>query len=190
MYSTVLLPTDSFVPIPWKNGGGITLDIFRGRGLERVAGDDWDWRLSMARLDGDGPFSAFDGIDRVLTFLGPGTLRLRGGATDVTLQPLQALAFDGAIPFEGQVDAPPSWDLNLMGRRERVQVQAETLPGPVTRRIKAGDVLGLLALQGDGVLGDLPVAQGAVGLLQATGDAEIRLGADRGAVVAFVVHAL
>lgn len=190
MHSTVLLSADSFVPIPWKNGGGITLDIFRGCGLERVSGDDWDWRLSMARLDGDGPFSAFDGIDRVLTFLGPGTLRLCGGITDVTLQPLQALAFDGGIPFEGMVDTPPSWDLNLMGRRERVRVRAETLRGATSLTLKTGEVAGLYAVQGAALLGELRVEQGAVGLLQAAEDAEIRLGAVEGAVVAFVVSPL
>ena len=38
-----------------------------GRRLPR--GDDFDWRLSVAEVAADGPFSAFDGCDRILVLL-------------------------------------------------------------------------------------------------------------------------
>jgi environmental stress-induced protein Ves len=47
--------------MPWKNGGGETTEIAvfpDGAGLS-----DFDWRVSMARVDGDGPFSSFPGIE-------------------------------------------------------------------------------------------------------------------------------
>ena len=53
--------------MPWKNGGGTTTEIMvspDGAGL-----DDFDWRVSMARVEGSGPFSSFAGIDRTLSVL-------------------------------------------------------------------------------------------------------------------------
>jgi environmental stress-induced protein Ves len=51
----------------WKNGGGSTTEIAvapMGASL-----DDFDWRVSMARVASDGPFSEFAGIDRTLDIL-------------------------------------------------------------------------------------------------------------------------
>ena len=53
--------------MPWKNGRGETVEIAispDGAGI-----DDFDWRLSMARVETDGPFSLFAGIDRTLAVL-------------------------------------------------------------------------------------------------------------------------
>jgi len=50
--------------MPWKNGGGETVEIAispQGAGLA-----DFDWRVSMATVASDGPFSVFPGIDRTL----------------------------------------------------------------------------------------------------------------------------
>jgi environmental stress-induced protein Ves len=51
----------------WKNGGGSTTEIAvapPGASL-----DDFDWRISMARVASDGPFSEFPGIDRTLAIV-------------------------------------------------------------------------------------------------------------------------
>ena len=51
----------------WKNGGGTTRDILvspPGASL-----DGFDWRLSLAQVDRDGPFSRFDNVDRTLILL-------------------------------------------------------------------------------------------------------------------------
>ena len=53
--------------MPWKNGGGVTTEIAvfpANAGLE-----DFEWRLSMATVASDGPFSLFAGIDRTLAVL-------------------------------------------------------------------------------------------------------------------------
>ena len=44
---------------PWKNGGGVTREIAKGA----AAGpdDDWGWRISIAEVERDGPFSTFPG---------------------------------------------------------------------------------------------------------------------------------
>ncbi|TAJ68814.1 MAG: HutD family protein [Phenylobacterium sp.] len=102
--------------VPWKNGGGVTREIAAwppGSGF-----DDFAWRISMAEVREDGPFSSFPGIDRVLTVL-EGALRLTvqdAGVFD--LSPCSApLAFDGAALTSAQLTAGPVLDLNVMTRR-------------------------------------------------------------------------
>ncbi|WP_025031727.1 HutD/Ves family protein [Nitratireductor aquibiodomus] len=59
---------------PWKNGGGETAEIIcvpSGAGF-----DDFDWRISTAKVSQSGPFSRFPGIVRVLTAIEGGAIRL------------------------------------------------------------------------------------------------------------------
>jgi len=110
---TVLQQTmvDLVPPLPWRNGGGSTRELFTWPGGEAP----WQLRISVADITRDGPFSAFDGVDRWFAVLqGAGVrLGLPGGrqALDVASPPLQ---------FAGE-DAPGCWltdgptrDLNLM----------------------------------------------------------------------------
>ncbi|MFT4054031.1 MAG: HutD family protein [Novosphingobium sp.] len=100
--------------VPWKNGGGTTREIAvfpPGAGME-----DFLWRLSMARVEQAGPFSAFEGIDRTLAVL-EGTLHLCG-AIDAALDPASPpFPFDGAASVEGVPLGGPVLDLNAMVRR-------------------------------------------------------------------------
>lgn len=119
----------------WKNGGGVTREIAcvpAGAGL-----DDFEWRVSIARIAQAGPFSAFAGIDRVITLLaGPGVrLRSGDGRIDHRLdRPLAPFAFPGECPIDAQLLGGPCDDLNVMVRRGRhraaVQVfrAADTVP--------------------------------------------------------------
>jgi len=51
--------------MPWKNGGGTTTEI--AVAPEGASLNDFDWRISMAHVGADGPFSSFPGIDRTLS---------------------------------------------------------------------------------------------------------------------------
>ena len=85
-----LLPAADRVPVPWKNGGGVTREVAAfpdGAGF-----DDFLWRISMAEVRADGPFSVFPGVDRVLAVL-EGRLRL---------------AVEGLAPIEVGPDSPPA----------------------------------------------------------------------------------
>lgn len=66
----VVLP-DEWRWMPWRNGGGRTAEI-------HVEGDAAvpDWRLSLAIIEVDGPFSAWPGVDRTLVWLDGGGLEL------------------------------------------------------------------------------------------------------------------
>lgn len=117
---------------PWKNGGGETAEILcwpEGAGI-----DDFTLRLSTARVDTSGPFSAFPGVDRVLTVIEGGAMVLTLNGTDHPLAPgSPPFAFAGDAPCAARLDGPPLLDFNVMTRRP-LQAQVSTGPLPADAR--------------------------------------------------------
>ncbi|MGE0279163.1 MAG: HutD family protein [Rhizobiaceae bacterium] len=103
---------------PWKNGGGETIEIAvspAGAGI-----DDFDWRVSMARVEADGPFSAFANIDRTLTMLeGEGIELTLEGQAPVRIES-EPHAFPGDVETHAKLLDGPIADLNVMTRRGRL----------------------------------------------------------------------
>lgn len=101
-------------PQPWRNGGGMTQEL-----LAWPSADDWQARISVARIDRNGPFSAYPGVDRWFTVLqGEGVvLRLASRRTMLTAGS-QPLRFDGEAAPGCELLEGPTLDLNLMLRRD------------------------------------------------------------------------
>jgi environmental stress-induced protein Ves len=108
----------------WRNGGGWTSTIACGRvdDLTVAGSDDWDWRLSIADIEADGPFSVFPGIDRVLVLLDGGGIELAfaDGERACLRQTLAQIAFAGEDKVHCALIAGPTRDFNLMWRRQRL----------------------------------------------------------------------
>src|SRR4029077_9426905 len=69
---------------PWKNGGGSTTEIATGPAGASL--EAFDWRVSMARVTSDGPFSDFASVDRTLAVVkGNGLVLTTGENAPVTL---------------------------------------------------------------------------------------------------------
>jgi hypothetical protein len=106
------------VRVPWKNGGGTTAEVAsfpEGSGFETFG-----WRISMADVRSDGPFSAFPGIDRTLIVVEGGGLELDvEGASIVLDEPSSKLSFSGDDATVGRLLSGPIRDLNVMTRRGR-----------------------------------------------------------------------
>jgi environmental stress-induced protein Ves len=105
--------------MPWKNGAGSTTEIAifpEGAGLEAFG-----WRLSMAGVTADGPFSAFAGIERTLAVLeGEGiALDIEGRGTLTVTRDGKPASFPGDAPTAGRLLGGPILDLNVMSRRGR-----------------------------------------------------------------------
>ncbi|WP_454849478.1 HutD/Ves family protein [Rhizobium binxianense] len=103
--------------MPWKNGGGETVEIAvspEGAGLA-----DFDWRVSTAGVAADGPFSIFPGIDRTLSILeGEGLLLSVEGDAPVRLtQASDPCAFPADVAVSASLVDGPVTDLNVMTRR-------------------------------------------------------------------------
>lgn len=104
---------------PWKNGGGETVEI--AISPPGASTDDFDWRVSMARVDSDGPFSVFAGIDRTLTVLeGSGIALSVDGSGPVAITDLPH-SFPGDAPAFAKLLGEPVTDLNVMTRRRILQ---------------------------------------------------------------------
>lgn len=142
---------------PWKNGGGVTREVLCLPADSGFA--HFDWRVSIAQIARSGPFSAFPGVDRVITLLEGGGVHLRSadGAIDHRLDtPLAPFAFAGDVAVQADLLAAQCEDFNVMTRRAactaRVQVlrQACTLP-PATQGLLMA-VRGGWGLQGEEAL--------------------------------------
>lgn len=113
-----LIRRTDHVRMPWKNGGGETVEIAIWPPSASLS--DFDWRLSMATVAMDGPFSLFPGIDRTLAVLdGEGIDLTVGNAPPGRLTPASALhAFAGDVAASATLVSGPIIDLNVMTRRE------------------------------------------------------------------------
>lgn len=134
--------------MPWKNGLGQTTEI--AVHPPRATVESFDWRISMASVASDGPFSAFPGIDRTLAVLG-------GQGLDLTIAGKPTRLHSGSLPLSFPADveisakllAGPITDLNVMTRRGRyahevMPLQAE---GTVTLNL-AGDTVVIVCQSG------------------------------------------
>jgi environmental stress-induced protein Ves len=107
--------------MPWKNGGGETIEIAvgpNGAGL-----DDFDWRVSLAHVERDGPFSAFPGIDRTLSLVEGNGIVLsfdHGEAVAMTVESAP-FSFAGDVAVQGHLMDGAVVDLNVMTRRGRAR---------------------------------------------------------------------
>ena len=162
---------------PWKNGGGITEDVWLYP--EGASHDDFDIRLSLAEISQDGPFSSFPGIDRTITLVGGDPFVLAfGNGESHRLDRLVPLSFDGVLKPHSRLDGEPSRDFNVMTRRGRWthQVTVHRDGGSMSLELEAGDVAVLHAVTGSWQAGangnvveagprDTVIAKGETGLL-------------------------
>ncbi len=117
-------------PVPWKNGGGIVREI--ATGPEGADSDAFDWRVSLADVTADGPFSAYPGVDRILTVVeGAGMDLVVGGEHHIVDEPLWPHGFPGDLPTEGFLLAGPVVNLNVMYRRAGTRAETAVVCGTV-----------------------------------------------------------
>lgn len=105
----------------WKNGAGWTREILR----HPADAEAFDWRLSIADIENDGPFSAFPGYRRSLILLKGHGIRLAfpDGQTHLLGPPHARIDFDGGSALQCQLLDGRTQDFNLMWRPSRVSAQ-------------------------------------------------------------------
>lgn len=104
-------------PSSWRNGGGTTREV-----LSCPAGTpDFDWRVSIADVAAPGAFSAFPGVDRVITLLEGASMVLDVAGAEHVLLPHQPFRFSGDAAVACDLPDGPTRDLNLMTRRGRAR---------------------------------------------------------------------
>ena len=158
----------------WRNGAGWTREIFAAR-----EGDDpglpWQWRLSIAEIDADAPFSSFPGVDRELVLLSGNGLRLRFADGEVAelLPPHDSLRFAGERAVAGDLLDGATTDCDLRWRRDAVDARLWRRPlvGTMVLFVEPGTrwAVHLLAGQGrfDPASGLPPLTSGDTAILTA-----------------------
>ena len=137
----------ALAPQPWKNGAGLTREIAVG---PRGAGHaDFDWRISLAEVAADAPFSAFPGIDRCITLLRGAGMRLASsdGSVDHRLdQPLAPFRFSGSLALNATLIDGACSDFNVMTRRGAWSAEVAVVHAAC--ELADADVLLLLGIAG------------------------------------------
>lgn len=104
------LRADDVAPTPWKNGGGVAREL-----LCAPDATNWLWRISLADVNVDGPFSAYPGVQRWFAVVSGGGVELDFAGRLLRLHAgEQALCFDGAAAPACRLIGGPTRDLNLM----------------------------------------------------------------------------
>jgi environmental stress-induced protein Ves len=165
-----VLRHEEYKVMPWKNGGGTTTEVWvspQGLGL---ADAPFDWRVSIADVATDGPFSKFAGYDRHIMLLEGEGMRLEteeSGVIDLALY--RPAAFSGDWTVSGKLIDGPVRDFNLMVARRfgRGSLACQKLTAPLPL---AGDgsVRLIHAIEGELSLGGHIIGEGETVILSGT----------------------
>lgn len=142
----------------WRNGAGETREICCFPPATR----EFNWRASIASLAGNGEFTPFPGVDRVITLIEGGEVTLNGGSVRHTLKRHQPFTFAGDQPVKAELcEGRMSMDFNIMTRRDRCQAKVRIADRTFTTFGSRGGVV--FVLSGAWQLGDklLTADQGA-----------------------------
>ncbi|MET3952191.1 HutD family protein [Arthrobacter sp. UYEF36] len=105
---------------PWRNGGGVTRELAShptAAATQDSTAGGWDWRVSIAEVSKAGDFSAFPGMDRVLTVLEGELLLLSVDGAEHPLEKYRPFRFSGDAAAAGALPTGDIRDLNVITRR-------------------------------------------------------------------------
>jgi environmental stress-induced protein Ves len=124
-----IVTRDAHRVMPWKNGGGTTAEIAVAPADADFAGGKFDWRLSLASIERDGPFSAFPGVDRTIMLVeGAGMILTNAENVSMALDRKHLPQdFPGEWPVDCRLLDGPVRDLNLMANRARVRADWQVI---------------------------------------------------------------
>jgi uncharacterized protein len=170
-----VLRSSGYAAAPWKNGAGTTREV----ALEAAADGGWRWRVSIADVATDGPFSVFPGIDRILTLIEPAGVRLTVGGTEHDLAYLEPFSFPGDAATSARLVAGPTRDLNVMTSHATTRATVDVIGLSAGAKVTAGPAETVLVVV---VAGAAAATTGATSVelahldaLRADGDGDLSL---------------
>lgn len=122
MTRLTLLHANDYKRARWKNDGGWTTEIAREPADPAT---DFAWRISIADIESDGPFSSFPGVARELMLLAGSGIELDiDDAPPLRLvERLQRVHFEGESRVECRLLAGPTRDFNVMTQRDAARAE-------------------------------------------------------------------
>jgi hypothetical protein len=146
-----LLTPERYRAMPWKNGGGVTHEILIGPDGAGV--ESFGWRLSIAEVACDGPFSSFADCDRSILLLDGAGMTLVFDGRPVRLVPRVPFAFSGDAACAGRLETGPVRDLNVITRRGAAQhALGVQRAGADAERLLAAPLVAFVALDDSAVV--------------------------------------
>ncbi|MBL9118941.1 MAG: HutD family protein [Phycisphaerae bacterium] len=146
-----VLPSDALRRMPWKNGRGTTLEIASD---SPAPGEPWTWRFSVADVPESGPFSRFEGCERLIGCVDGRGMRLV--IDDAAPRDVPAagpgLRFSGEANTIGHLIDGPVRDANLMYARHLWRGELEVLRDAASRRIERFGSAMVYAVTGQAVV--------------------------------------
>lgn len=137
-----------YIEMPWRNGAGITHEIAR----EPAQGTDFGWRLSLASLQVNGPFSPYADYERCVALVAGHGFRLHiGGARVEELHTRGAhVRFAGAAETRCELLDGPCLDLSLIVREPGMidEVNRLSVSGEQSLKSPAARAVALFILRG------------------------------------------
>jgi environmental stress-induced protein Ves len=115
---------------PWKNGLGTTREI-----TSKYCDGSLLWRLSLATVETDGPFSKFPGYTRILTVVAGNGMRLvstdtgsdTNTRTDLNAAPFCPTRFSGTTAINGFCQNGPVQNFNLIFDAKRIIAELQMI---------------------------------------------------------------
>ena len=101
---------------PWRNGGGVTRELACHPPDARRQDTAWDWRVSIAEVSKAGAFSAFAGMERVLTVIDGELLLLSVDGAEHPLEKYRPFRFSGEADSAGALPTGNIRNLNVITR--------------------------------------------------------------------------
>ncbi|MFH1345093.1 MAG: HutD family protein [Pseudomonadota bacterium] len=138
-----LTPIDpaAFRHTPWKNGGGVTIDVAEAM-LPGFAPGSWEgmvWRFGRTAIVTPAPFSDLSGFDRRQMLVSGSGLVLETPAGEIDVrQPFKPVRFAGETAIVSRLEAGPVEVVNLLGDRSRVSIDLSCLAAGATTSLPAG----------------------------------------------------
>ncbi len=135
-FDVTALPPAGFRRAPWKNGGGVSVDIAEAFHPGHAPGD-WAgmlWRFGRTAIVAPGPFSDLAGYDRMQVVVGGSGLVLDtpAGAIDVR-RPFVPVRFPGEIGIASRLECGPVAVVNLIADRAQFEIDLIVLTDGVER---------------------------------------------------------
>ena len=103
--------------MPWANGRGTSYEIVS----DRNEAGEWTWRLAMAPVNEDGPFSRIECVNRSLAVVEGAGMLLSVDRKKLQCLPMQVVRFRGDAVTEAALTDGPIMDINLMVRRKEAE---------------------------------------------------------------------
>ncbi|MDX2484576.1 MAG: HutD family protein [Pseudodonghicola sp.] len=119
-----VIAQNDYETMPWKNGQGTTREVHCVRADNKLV-----WRLSLAAVKADGPFSRFEGLERILTVIQGQGLRLVSPDAEIAALPFQPVRFSGETEIMGYCLDGPIEDFNLIYDPDRIVAEMRVVSG-------------------------------------------------------------